>query len=83
MKIINTQAGLFIPLKTKSGLTYMKLILYNDTELDTIPHVIIIGDNDWYPNLLENIIDENKILFDALSDFNENLNAYLFDLNGN
>ena len=47
------------------------------------PHVVLTGDTDWDPSVLDNQIDDNENWFDAVSDFTDNGSTPLFDLQSN
>ncbi len=80
---ILTQDGYYIPLNIKSGLPYMTMRPYTDDEWDNLPHLILTGDNDWDPTILDHNIDDDETWFDAISDLpNDNVSP-LFDHYGN
>ena len=80
---ITTPDGFCIPLNIKKGLPYMTLCPYTDDEWNDLPHVVLMGDTDWDPSVLDNDIDDNESWFDAVSDFTDDGSNQLFDLQGN
>ena len=80
---ITTPDGFCIPLNIKKGLPYMTLRPYTDDEWNNLPHVVLTGDTDWDPSVLDNEIDDNEHWFDAVSDFTDGDSNQLFDLQGN
>ena len=76
---IITQDGYYIPLNIISGLPYMSMRPYTDDEWDDLPHLILTGDTDWDPSILDHNIDDDERWFDAISDLpNDNISP-LFD----
>ena len=61
----------------------MTLRPYTDDEWNNLPHVVLTGDTDWDPSVLDNEIDDNENWFDAVSDFTDCDLNQLFDLQGN
>ena len=58
---IKTLDGYVIPLDIKSGLPYVKMRPYTDAEWDVLPHVILTGDIDWNPSVLDhNLADDEQ-----------------------
>ena len=49
----------------------MTLQPYTDDEWNDFPHVVLIGDTDWDPSILDNSIDDNDNWFDTLCDFTD------------
>jgi len=41
---------------------------FSDEEWDTLPHVILTGNADWDPGVLDQDLDDNEAWFDAISD---------------
>ena len=68
---ITTNDGYVIPLNIKSGLPYMPMRPYTDSEWDTLPHVILTADSDWDPTVLDNDLADDDEWFDAVSDMPE------------
>ena len=71
MQCITTNDGYVIPLNIKSGLPYMPMRPYTDSEWDTLPHVILTADSDWDPTVLDNDLADDDEWFDAVSDMPE------------
>jgi len=44
------------------------LCSFSDEEWDTLPHVILTGDADWDPGVLDQDLDDNEAWFDTISD---------------
>jgi hypothetical protein len=53
---IKTLDGYVIPLDIKSGLPYVKMRPFTDQEWDSLPHVILTGDGNWNPSVLDHIV---------------------------
>jgi hypothetical protein len=66
---IKTMDGYDIPLDIKSGLPYVKMQLYTDQEWDMLPHVVLTGDGDWNPSVLDHSLTHDEKWYDAVSDF--------------
>jgi hypothetical protein len=75
--------GYVIPLDIKSGLPYVKMRPYTDAEWDVLPHVILTGDIDWNPSVLDHDLADDEQWYDAMSDFPEALRGSPFDAEGN
>ena len=69
LQSITKPGGFCIPFNIKSSLPYMTLRPYTDVEWDTLPHVILTGDNGWDPNILDKTIDDDNTWFDLLPDY--------------
>jgi len=52
-QLITTNDGFEFPLHVRSGLPYLELRPYTDTEYETLPHVIMTSDVDWDPSILD------------------------------
>jgi hypothetical protein len=63
---IKTLDGYVIPLGVKSGLPYVKMWPYTDKEWDSLPHVILTGDGDWNPSVLDHSLTDNEQWYDAV-----------------
>ena len=58
--------------------------LYTDQEWEELPHVILTGDNEWDPSVLDyEIDDDDDKWFDAISDIKDTSIHRLFDERGN
>ncbi len=68
MQCILTSDGYVIPISIRDGLPYVVLCPFSDEEWDTLPHVILTGDADWDPGMLDQDLDDNEACFDAISD---------------
>jgi hypothetical protein len=55
---IKTLDGYVIPLDVKSGLPYVKMRLYTDEQWNSLPHVILTGDGDWNPSVLDHSLPD-------------------------
>ena len=53
MQRILTVDGYEIPLTIRNGLPYLQIRPHTDHEYDTLPHVIMTGDHDWDPSVLD------------------------------
>jgi hypothetical protein len=49
---IKTLDGYFIPINIQSGLPYVGMRPYTDSEWDMLPHVILTSDEEWHPSVL-------------------------------
>jgi hypothetical protein len=79
---IKTLDGYVIPLDIKSGLPYVKMRPYTDDEWDTLAHVILTGDGDWNPSVLDHDLTDDDQWYDAMSDFPNALDDNPFDAEG-
>ena len=80
---ITTQDRFCIPLNIKAGLPYMTLRPFTIQEWDSLPHIVLTGDTNWDPTVLDNILDHDNKWFGALPDFPHGAHDSLFDLKGN
>ena len=76
---ITTPDGYCIPLNIKSGLPYMSMRPYTDSEWNSLPHVIMTSDATWDPTVLDNTIDDNETWFDAVDSHTHPTALSLFD----
>ena len=53
MQRILTVDGYIVPLAFRSGLPYLHVRPYTDTEFNVLPHVIMTSDQDWDPTVLD------------------------------
>jgi len=60
--------GYVIPISIRDCLPYVALYLFTDEEWDTLPNVILTGEADWDPGVLDLDLDDNETWFDAISD---------------
>jgi hypothetical protein len=79
---IKTIDGYYIPINIQSGLPYVGQRPYTNDGWDTLPHVVLTGDTEWHPSVLDNNLDDND-WYDALQDLPEDLTNQLFDQFGN
>ena len=68
MQRILTNDGYVIPISIRHGLPYIAPHPFTDEEWDSLPHVILTGDADWDPSVLDLDLDKNNTWFDAISD---------------
>jgi hypothetical protein len=80
---IKTLDGYVIPLDFKSGLPYVKMWPYTDKEWDSLPHVVLTGDGNWNPSVLDHSLTDNEQWYDAVSDFPDAMEGRPFDAEGN
>ena len=81
---ITTLDNYKIPISIKSGLPYIPLRPYTDTEWETLPHVILTSDVDWDPTSLDCEGEiSNEVWFDAQSSFPDGPHDKIFDEVGN
>ncbi len=64
LQCILTNDGYVIPISIRDGLPYVVL---SNEEWDSLPHVILTGDADWDPGVLDLDLDDNETWFDAMS----------------
>ena len=50
---ILTNDGYVIPISIRDGLPYVALHPFTDEEWDSLPHVILTGDANWDPGVLD------------------------------
>jgi hypothetical protein len=48
-----------------------------------LPHVILTGDGDWNPSVLDHSLTDDKQWYDAVSDFSDAMDGSPFDAEGN
>jgi hypothetical protein len=63
-----TPDGYHIPLCYRSGLPYMDMRPPNDHEWDTLPHILLTGDDVWNPSCLDDEFSVADLLLDAPPD---------------
>jgi hypothetical protein len=80
---IKTLDGYFIPINIQSGLPYVTMRPYADSEWDSLPHVILTSDAEWNPSILDNDLDDDDDWFEALSEIPDDPTNQLFDQYGN
>ena len=69
LQCILTNDGYVIPINIRDGLPYIvALCCFTDEEWDSLPHVVLTGDADWDPSVLDHDLDENETWFDAVPD---------------
>jgi hypothetical protein len=76
---ITTHEGYVIPINIRSGLPYVSMRPYTDTEWEDLPHVILTSPEVWSPNVLDHDLDDNEQWFDAISSLPEDITETLFD----
>jgi hypothetical protein len=76
---IKTLDGYVIPLDVKSCLPYVKMQPYTDEEWDSLPHVILTGDGNWNPSVLDHSLTDDDQWYDAVSDFPDAMDGSPFD----
>ena len=52
--------GYVIPLNIQSGLLYMSIRPYTDTEWDSLPQVILTADIDWDPSVIDHELEDGE-----------------------
>jgi len=55
---ITTLEGYMIPMRFRNGLGYIAMRPFTDYEWDSLPHVILTGEPDWDPSVMDFEIDE-------------------------
>jgi len=76
---ILTNDGYVIPINIRDDLPYIALHPFTDAEWDSLPHVILTGDADWDPTVLDVDLDEEETWFDAITDLPWNKAPSVFD----
>jgi hypothetical protein len=61
----------------------VKMRLYTDEEWDSLPHVVLTGDGNWNPSVLDHSLTDNEQWYDAVSDFPDAMDGSPFDAEGN
>jgi hypothetical protein len=79
---IKTLDGYVIPLNVKGGLPYIKMRPYTDKKWDSPPHVILTGDGNWNPSVLDHSLTDDEHWYDAVSDFPDAMDGSLFAAEG-
>jgi hypothetical protein len=72
---IKTLDGYIIPLYIKSSLPYVMMQLCTNQEWEMLPHVILTGDGNWNPSVLDHDLIDGEQWFDAVSDFPDALDG--------
>jgi hypothetical protein len=68
------------PLSIRDGVPSLGIRPYTDVEYESLPHVILTSDVDWYLQVLDFDVDDNDNWYDAILD---NVNhSELFDALG-
>ncbi len=68
LQCILTNNGYVIPISICDGRPYITLHPFTDEEWDSLPHIILTGDADWDPGMLNLDLDEQETWFDAITD---------------
>jgi hypothetical protein len=63
-----TPDGHVFPLSIRDGLPCLAMRPCTDAEYDSLPHVILTGDDNWDPRALDLDIDEDDDWYDAIAD---------------
>jgi hypothetical protein len=63
-----TPDGYHIPLSYRAGLPCMDMRPPTDTEIDTLPHDILTGDDAWNPSCIDNEFSMQDLLLDTPAD---------------
>ena len=79
---IRTPDGYLIPLNVYNGLPYMNIRPYTDHELATLPQVIMTGEDDWDPTVLDCALEDEDLWFDTLEDISDEPGFGPFDQYG-
>jgi hypothetical protein len=80
---IKTLDGYAILLDVKSGLPYVKMRPYTGKDWDSLPHVVLTGDGNGNPSVLDHSLTDNEQWYDAVSDFPNAMEGSPFDAEGN
>ena len=76
---IETLDGYIIPLNIRSGLPYMSIRPYTDSEWENLPHVILTADTDWDPTVIDWELEDGEEWLNAMQDLPEIDPDPLFD----
>jgi hypothetical protein len=60
--------GYVFPLDIVSGLPYLKMRPFTDSEWHTLPHVILTSDADWDPSVLDQLISDTDDWYNSIPD---------------
>jgi hypothetical protein len=63
-----TPDGYHIPLCYRSGLSYMDMRPPGDNEMETLPHILLTGDNLWNPSCIDDEFSIADLCLDAPAD---------------
>ena len=74
---IKTNGRFTIPISIKSGLPYIPLRPYSNSEWEALSYIVLTLDIDWDPSALDCPADNNKEWFDAQEGTNIILNSPL------
>jgi hypothetical protein len=76
-----TPDGYHIPLSYRSGLPYMDMRPPNDAEMDSLPHILLTGDDIWNPSSLDDEFSiADLLLLDAPPDSTGDPLGYFADV---
>ncbi len=79
-KCILTNDGYVIPMiSIRDGLPYITPCPFTDEEWDSLLHVILTGDTDWDPSMLDVDLDEQETWFDAITNLPQDKSHSAFD----
>ncbi len=76
---ILTNDGYVIPISIRDGLPYITLRPFTNEEWDSLLHVILTGDTDWDPSMLDVDLDEQESWYDAITDLPPDKSPTTFD----
>ncbi len=79
LQCILTNDGYIIPINIRDGLPYIALHPFTDAEWDSLLHVILTGDTDWDPSVLDIDLDEEEAWFDAITNLPQSKSPSAFD----
>jgi hypothetical protein len=68
LQCLITPDGYHIPLTYRSGLPYMDMRPPNDEEMETLPHILLTGDDIWNPSYTDDEFSIQDLLLDAPTD---------------
>jgi hypothetical protein len=68
---------------SQSGLPFVKMQPYTDEEWDSLPHVILSGDGNWNPSVLDHSLTDGEQWYDTVSDFPDAMDGTPVDAEGN
>jgi len=75
---ILTNNGYVLPISIMEGLPYISLCPFTDEEWDSLLHVILTGNTDWDPNMLDVDLDEQVTWIDAITNLPQNKSPSVF-----
>ena len=80
---IKTLDGYILPLDIINGLPYLNMQKHTDKEWEELPHVVLTGEGNWDPTILDNVISDRDDWVNNIKDLDSGLINTPFDEFGN